>query len=86
MTDDELHAAWIAGHSVTAIATRAETTPAALANRVRRLRRKEGLERWPYHGLPNKLRTRDPDPPKRLKRGSSTLPPLPSDDGTSPQR
>jgi hypothetical protein len=82
MTDDELHVAWIAGQSIYAIARHARTTPATIAGRVRRLRRKEGLERWPYHPFTLKpRRDASPDPPKRIRSGTSTLPPLASLEG-----
>ena len=79
MTDDELHAAWIAGHSLDTIADRARTTKHTIGGRVRRLRASEGLERWPYHGSPIKRRAHSA--PKRIRPGRSTLPPLASLEG-----
>lgn len=80
MTDDELHRAWIDGQSLDAIAASLGVARETVAGRVRRLRQKEGLARWPYRDI--KRRTdAPPEPPKRLKPGTSTLPPLASLEG-----
>lgn len=50
ITDDELHRLWIDGQSLDTIAATAGTTKKTIGGRVRRLRRLEGLQRWPYHG------------------------------------
>jgi hypothetical protein len=85
MTEDELHRDWNAGLSVHMIAARAGTTGKTIAGRVRRLRQKQGLERWPYHASPIKSQrtTEAPSPPKPkpLPPGASTLPPLASLEG-----
>jgi hypothetical protein len=83
MTDDELHRLWtVERASLATIAARARTTKHTVGGMVRRLRRAEGVERWPYHEAPIKPpKKRDRNPPKRLKPGTSTLPPLASLEG-----
>jgi transposase len=81
MTDDDLHRRWIAGQSLTTIAERAGVSKHTIGGMIRRLRADEGIERWPHHDAPLKPRKRKPDPPKRLKPGASTLPPLASLEG-----
>jgi transposase len=81
MTDDELHRRWNAGQSLTTIAERAGVSKHTIGGMVRRLRANEGIERWPYHPPPLKPRTSDRHGPKRLKAGTSTLPPLASLEG-----
>ena len=81
MTDDELHRLWtVERASLSAIAAAASRTKHYIGGRIRGLRRAEGIERWPYHDAPIKPR-KAPDPPKRLKPGASTLPPLSSLEG-----
>jgi hypothetical protein len=75
MTDNELHAMWIEGYSVGRIAIRARTTIGAMSGRIRRLRRREGLERWPMRFFVSVERPHPkPRPPERA--GKTTLPPL----------
>jgi hypothetical protein len=81
MTDDELHAAWIAGQSLTKIAERDGTTKNVINGRIRRLRASEGVKHWPYHGSPLKPRTSERNAPPRIRPGTSTLPPLASLEG-----
>ena len=80
MTDDELHDRWIAGESLNSIAKRAKVTKNVVGGWVRLLRKNEGVERWPYHD--DAIARHEPRyTPKRLKAGTSTLPPLASLEG-----
>jgi hypothetical protein len=74
MTDDELHTAWVGGVLVQTIAHDAQSTMHAIAGRVRRLRRKEGEDRWPLRASVAQTK---PNKHAHVKRaGASTLPPL----------
>ena len=89
MTNEQLQRRWIAGESLDTIADDdGRSTRGSIASRIRRLRAKEGVERWPHREYPIHPRAADapPDPPKvpRFRSGGSTLPPLPSLAGHGP--
>jgi hypothetical protein len=81
VTDDELRRLWNAGLSINTIAARSGVTRGSMANRIRRLRRKEGMERWPYRDNPIVPGTSAPRARRPIRAGVSTLPPLPSLEG-----
>lgn len=76
MTEDELHRRWMAGASYDDLAAATGATRGAMARVIRRLRTKQGAERWPMRESPIKPRPDKPEKPKRA--GASTLPPLDS--------
>jgi hypothetical protein len=77
VTDDELHRMWIEGYSKGRIAIRAGTTIHTIAGRIRRLRRREGLDRWPKRLFVADKPAKPGDKPRSPERaGKTTLPPL----------
>lgn len=78
MTDDQLHALWLRGASVAAIAKQASCSGTAIKSRLVRLRRKEGEQRWPIHAATQHAKGSGNVWHKRKRASTSTLPPLPS--------
>lgn len=77
MTDDELHALWLAGHPVEAIAQHASRSRAAIRGRIKRLRAKDP-EAWPIRTETQHAKGSGAGRYQKKRVGASTLPPLPS--------
>ena len=76
MTDDELQAMWVAGASLRAMVALSGRNKVNLMSHIRRLRRREGEQRWPKRmGGPIPPKS---TPPQAKRAGASTLPPLAS--------
>lgn len=80
VTDDQLHAMWLRGASVAAIARQALRSTTSVRSRLKRLRAKEGEERWPVRQEPRPLPGHGVGRKgyQRKRAGPTTLPPLPS--------
>lgn len=79
MTDDELQSCWASGKTLDEIAVLARKPRGTITSTIRRRRDKEGPERWPRRASPIKPNPRHT--PKRIRSGTSTLPPLASLEG-----
>lgn len=76
MTDDELQVMWAAGAPLSAMVRATGRNKMNLTSHIRRLRHREGEQRWPKRGGPALVK---PAPRQQVKRaGASTLLPLAS--------
>lgn len=76
MSDDELRAMWVYGASLKAMSEASGRNKVNLQSHIRRLRHREGEQRWPKRGGAALV---NPPPKPQVKRaGASTLPPLAS--------
>lgn len=78
MTDDELHTLWLRGVSVEAIARQALRSSTSVRSRIKRLRAKEGQERWPIRMDTQHAKGSGEGRYQKKRAGTTTLPPLPS--------
>lgn len=76
MTDDDLRAMWVYGASLKAMSEASGRNKVNLQSHIRRLRHREGEERWPKRGS-GPIEAKPPQS-RPQRAGASTLPPLAS--------
>lgn len=77
MTDAELQAMWVSGAKLAVMCEASGRNHVNLASHIRRLRAREGEERWPKR-TSGPIEAKPAKPPHIQRAGATTLPPLPS--------